>query len=103
MPYYYLYPNFPLTILWFNDSCFANCGIFNCKNTVFGSDINPHLSHEVRLQFKWGFNVWIVIIDIDAHIIGPYFYSENSNSKRYLNLLKTDVADIFMDLALATI
>lgn len=94
-------PNFFLQILWSDESRFTNCGLFNRKNTVYWSDVNPRLAREVRHQVRWGFNVWLGVLG--TRMIGPYFFNENLNSARYLNLLQTNVAEELMDLPLAVL
>lgn len=93
-------PYFFKKILWSDESRFTNCGMFNRKNTIFWSDENPHLVRGIRQQVRWGFNVWISVID--THVIGPFFFNENLNSERYLELLLTHIAEGIEELPLAT-
>lgn len=58
-----LVPDYVSLILWSDECNFTPEGMFNTKNYVTWTDLNPHLVAQVRTQYKWTINVWAGIID----------------------------------------
>lgn len=82
-------PHFLKKIMWTDEARFHNNGTVNHHNNHFWSDSNPHLFSESHKQVRWGVNVWCGIID--NFLVGPYFFEDNLNGNRYLNLLEKDL------------
>lgn len=80
-------------ILWSDESMITNNGIHNRRNTHFWSRQNPHLYKMSRHQHRFGFSMWVGILE--TRIIGPFFYNETLTSERYLNLLQRDLEEWF--------
>lgn len=105
-------PNVLQRILWSDESKFYNNGVVNKHNCHYWSVQNPHWIHEIanertynllKLSFLFfaydidfclsdfvsglfSVNVWCGIIG--RHLIGPYFYKENLDGKKYLKFLR---------------
>lgn len=52
----------PSMILWTDECNFTPDGMYNHKNYVTWSDMNPYLIAQRRTQFRWTINVWAGII-----------------------------------------
>lgn len=81
-------PHLKKKIMWTDETRFHNNGTIN-HNNHFRSDSNPHIFSETHKQVCWGVNVWCGIID--EFLVGPYFFEENLNGNRYLDLLKKNL------------
>lgn len=57
-----LIPDYLGLILWSDECSFTPEGMFNHKNFVTWTDLNPHLVAHVRTQYQWTINVWAGII-----------------------------------------
>jgi len=82
-------PQFLKKIMWTDEAKFHNNGVVNHHNNHFWSDSNPHVFSETNSQSRWGVNVWCGIID--EFLVGPYFFDENLNGKKYFDFLKNDL------------
>jgi len=87
-------PIFLSRILWTDEAKFYNNGQVNHHNHHYWSDENPHWITEINRQIRFGINVWLGIIDI--HIIGPYFFEDNLNRLKYLELLKNKLPSNYL-------
>jgi hypothetical protein len=81
-------PRFPLKVLWSDESKFTNCGVFNRHNNIYWADENPFRNREVHHQTRWGFNVWIGILN--GHVLFNIF-NDNLTGPRYLEILENYV------------
>lgn len=84
---------FPLQVLWSDESRFTNCGVFNRHNNVYWADQNPFLNRELHHQVRWGFNVWLGVIN--GHVLF-YIFHDNLTSPRYFEILQNYV-DVTLD------
>lgn len=90
--------NFTRKIMWTDESCFTNNGIFNRNNFHYYADHNPYVIRETRHQVRFSLNVWCGIIG--NRLIGPYIFDGNLTGERYLNFIARDLEDFFDDLPL---
>jgi len=93
-------PLFLNQILWTDESKFTNNGVINKQNNRLWSDVNPHWAVDSRHQTVWGTNVWCGLIG--GKLLGPYFYEENLNARRYLAFLTNVLPLMLENLPLAT-
>lgn len=89
---------FPLQVLWSDETRFTNCGLFNRHNEHMWMQANPHQVRQRRPQIKFGFNVWCGILG--NQIIGPYIFNEPLNGERYLYFLQNNLEDYLDDIPL---
>lgn len=87
--------NFARKIIWTDESNFSNLGFFNRKNEHIWSIENPKQNVQVRNQNRFGFNVWIGLLD--DRLLGPLIYEGTLNSHRYLQFLRGPINE-YLDL-----
>lgn len=91
--------NFGSQIMWTDETCFTNNGLFNRHNVHNWSQENPRLMQETNFQTRFSFNVWCGLLG--SRLIGPIIYEGTLNSERYLNLLSHDLEQIIDNIPLA--
>lgn len=89
---------FHFNILFSDESRFTNNGIFNRNNTRYWSRENPRLLRVGNFQERFGFNVWIGILN--NRIIGPIFFDGPLTGQRYLQFLRNEIEEILEELPL---
>lgn len=92
--------NFPMQILWTDETRFTNCGMFNRHNEHLWAQINPHRLEERRPQIRFGFNLWCGVIG--SQLVGPFIFNETLTGNRYLQFLREDFDNILDELNLQT-
>ncbi|KAJ8955739.1 hypothetical protein NQ318_008611 [Aromia moschata] len=60
-------PNFIQKILFSDESRFTNLGLFNRNNLRNWAIDNPRLIRESRYQERFGFNVWLGLLEPTSH------------------------------------
>lgn len=93
--------NFPLKVIWSDESRVSNNGICNRRNTHYWSQRNPRVNRTARYQHRFGFNMWCGILG--TRIIGPFIYRNSLTSERYLDLLRHDLEDALDNLPLGAV
>lgn len=84
--------HFAQKILWTDESCFTNCGVFNRNNHHHWSTENPDLVRETRNQTRFRVNVWCGMInDI---LLGPYFFEGTLTAARYVEFLQNEFEEM---------
>lgn len=90
--------NFFRSVLFSDESSFANNGIINRHNMHFWSADNPHWLRQVDHQRPWSVNVWCGIIG--PRLIGPYFIDGTLNGDKYRDFLENHLLELLEDLTL---
>lgn len=91
--------NFPLKIIYSDESRFTNLGIFNRNNKRYWSQENLHMMVEGNFQERFGFNCWLGIIG--DRILGPIIFEGHLTGERYLNFLQNEIDQFIDNLPLA--
>lgn len=86
-------------ILWSDEANFTNNGVFNRHNHHYWATENQYLYKATNFQKSWKFNVWVGLIN--NSIVGPYFYDDNLNGDKYVNILRQMEHDFLDNLPLA--
>lgn len=94
-------PDFPVQVIWSDETTFTNSGIFNRRNKHFYAVQNPNLTQEVRPQIRFSVNVWCGLLD--DQLLGPHFIPGHLNGQAYVNFLQTDFEEILDNLPLQTL
>ncbi|KAJ8959674.1 hypothetical protein NQ318_021864, partial [Aromia moschata] len=76
-------PLFFKRILFTNESCFTNCGIFNLRNHHEWADANPRATVTRHSQFRFKINYWVGILG--NKVLGAVELPSNLNSVNYLD------------------
>lgn len=90
-------PDILKRILWTDEAKFSKEGIFNRKNLHHWAKENPHVVRESNFQQRFSFNVFCIIMDdmVEYHV-----YEENLNGNKYVEILRTVVANFIDNLPL---
>lgn len=91
---YNLDNNFHRRILFSDESRFTNLGLFNRNNTRYWAQENPRIVREGAYQERFGFNVWLGVID--TRIVGPIIFDGPLSGQRYLQFLQNEIEE-FLD------
>lgn len=86
-------------ILWTDEAIFTQDGVFNCHNSHFWANENPHAVYQKSHQVRYGFNVWAGIIG--SYLIGPLILPNRLNGNDFLEFLENDFAGLLENLPLA--
>lgn len=92
-------PSFFSCVLFTDEAKFDNMGGVNLHNAHYYAEENPHWQRDHRTQRRWSINVWAGVVG--HYVIGPIFYGENLNGRRYLNILENLVPPLLEDIPLA--
>ena len=79
-------------ILWTDESIFTRDGIFNCHNSHFWAQENPHLAIVKKSQDRFSVMVWAGVKG--KSIIGPHFFRETLTGARYTNFLAENYEEL---------
>lgn len=85
-------------ILWTDESRFVSNGKPNRRNEHYWATENPHVVNEIQNQGHFGINVWCGMIG--RHLVGPFFYEDILDGRRYLRFLQEDLPDLLEDVPL---
>lgn len=83
--------HFSRYIMFTDEATFTSNGTVSSQNCRWWADVNPNFIIECN-SFKT--NVWCGIFK--GRLIGRYFFRQNLNARRYLNLLQQEIAS-FVD------
>lgn len=81
-------------IIWTDEAHVTSDGIFNRHNNRFWSENNPHRQVQRVHQGRFGFNVWVALLN--NRVLAYEIYDENLNSEAYHRILNTHIIS-FMD------
>lgn len=90
--------NFPQKILFTDEATFTSNGTVSSQNCRWWATENPNFVIESKDQYSFKTNVWCGILN--TQIVGPFFFRENLNARRYLNFLETEVSEFLDNLSL---
>lgn len=85
------FDNFTETVIWTDEAKFCKNGLYNRHNSHFWAPENPRMIRERAFQDSWSFNVFCAIKN--DRILCLFFYDENLNSERYLQILRNVVGE----------
>lgn len=73
-------PNFEKHILWTDEACFSQDGLYNLHNSHIWSAENPRVVR-VRNQWRFSINIWAGIVD--DYVIGPHVMPDRLDGQAY--------------------
>ncbi|XP_071056990.1 uncharacterized protein [Onthophagus taurus] len=82
-------PVFSRAIIWTDEAHISSAEIFNRNNQHIWSNVNPQNTIERRTQGRFGFNVWVALLNNE--VLAYQIYQENLNAERYLNILTNHI------------
>lgn len=85
-------------ILWTDESRFVSNGKPNRKNEHYWANENPHFVNEIENQGHFGINVWCGMVG--RHLVGPYFFENILDGRRYLQFLQEELPGLLEDIPL---
>lgn len=87
-------------VIWCDEASFRNTGEVNRHNMRYWSTENPHWMREVNHQWYWSLNTWWGVPG--DRIVGPYFFNETLNGKRYNNFILNELPNFLRDITQET-
>lgn len=92
--------NFLSKIIWTDEACFSNKGMFNRKNTHYWSQHNPLQFVEANPQRRFSVNCWCALMG--SKVLGFRFFEGNLTGARYLELLRESLVECLEDIEFET-
>lgn len=86
--------DFSRNIIWTDESRISSDGIFNRNIHHKWADQNPHQQVNRVYQGRYGFNVWVALLD--DRVLAYEIFEENLNSPLYLDIINRNVIN-YMD------
>ncbi|KAI5728463.1 hypothetical protein M8J77_016534 [Diaphorina citri] len=86
-------------ILWTDEACFTNSGMFNIHNSHIWSVENPHAFQNVHNQWRFSVNVWAGIVG--DNFVGPYLLPARLTEEVYVTFLRETLPVLLEDVPLA--
>lgn len=93
-------PRFHQSILYTDEAGFGRNLVFNCHNSHFWADENPHATIATRHQRQFHINIWAGIIG--SHLLGPIVLPPRLNGQLYHEFLLEQLPLILEDVDLQT-
>jgi len=85
-------------IIWTDETRVTSDGIFNRHNNHLWADQNPHQQVNRIYQGRFGFNVWVALLE--NRVLAYEVYEDNLNAELYLSILERNIINYIDNLPL---
>jgi hypothetical protein len=92
-------PDFPAVVLFMDEACFTQEGIFNSHNSHVWADANPHAASVHCHQQRFVVNVWAGIVN--DFYSGPYLLCQWHSAQIYRVFLEEKLPEMLEEIPLS--